>query len=76
MLFIARSDCRGTGNSLQTTAGYRYAVRKEDSQEAQCGSAASHTKKRAKKSAGLPRLGNSLTDTGSVLQVEETTTRM
>ena len=29
-----------------------------------------------KKSAGLPRLGNSLTDTGSVLQVEETTCAM
>lgn len=29
-----------------------------------------------KKSAGLPRLGNSLTDTGSVLQVEETTSAM
>jgi hypothetical protein len=33
-------------------------------------------KLRIKKSAGLPRLGNSLTDTGSVLQVEETTTGM
>jgi hypothetical protein len=57
MLFIARSDCRGTGNSLQTTAGYRYAVRKEDSQEAKCGGAASHTKKADKKKRGAAALG-------------------
>ena len=35
-----------------------------------------HKKREQKKSAGLPRLGNSLTDTGSVLQVEETTSAM
>jgi len=57
MLFIAHSNCRGTDNSLQTTAGYRYAVRKEDSQEALCGSAAGHTKKPDKKKRGAAALG-------------------